>query len=215
MTASNVCLFRVTTVRNPISLARAVLEKSAHVMLAGKGAEQFAQEQKLELVDNSFFDTEARLAMLERIQNVSNKTELDHGNSAPQSKIVTGFASHTIGACALAAAIAAPNVAAGGGNACTAPLAAASTRYNSLVRFPRSFVELWFSVGRELIDSDLKDRRALLSLSTFTASLASTASCSKFGTVGAVCVDAQGNVAAGTSTGGACPCSTRKIAAQR
>ena len=40
----------VTNVKNPILLARAVMEKSVHVMLAGKGAEQFAKEQQLELV---------------------------------------------------------------------------------------------------------------------------------------------------------------------
>ncbi|MDX3774526.1 isoaspartyl peptidase/L-asparaginase [Chromatiaceae bacterium AAb-1] len=56
----------VTTVKNPVLLARAVMEKSEHVMLAGKGAEQFAAEQKLELVDNNYFGTEFRLEALKR-----------------------------------------------------------------------------------------------------------------------------------------------------
>lgn len=56
----------VTNVKNPILLARAVMEKSVHVMLAGKGAEQFAQEQQLELVDNSYFNTEFRYEALKR-----------------------------------------------------------------------------------------------------------------------------------------------------
>ncbi|MDX5407265.1 MAG: isoaspartyl peptidase/L-asparaginase [Chromatiaceae bacterium] len=56
----------VTNVKNPILLARAVMEKSAHVMLAGKGAEQFAQEQQLELVENSYFNTEFRYEALKR-----------------------------------------------------------------------------------------------------------------------------------------------------
>ena len=56
----------VTTVKNPILLARAVMEKSAHVMLSGKGAEQFAIEQKLEQVENSYFDTEFRLEALKK-----------------------------------------------------------------------------------------------------------------------------------------------------
>jgi beta-aspartyl-peptidase (threonine type) len=47
----------VTTIRNPITAARAVMEKSPHVMLAGKGAEQFAKEQGLEIVDPSYFYT--------------------------------------------------------------------------------------------------------------------------------------------------------------
>ena len=56
----------VTTVKNPILLARAVMEKSAHVMLSGKGAEQFAVEQKLEQVENSYFNTEFRYDALKK-----------------------------------------------------------------------------------------------------------------------------------------------------
>lgn len=56
----------VTNVKNPVLLARAVMEKSVHVMLAGKGAEQFAKEQKLELVDNSYFNTEFRYNALKQ-----------------------------------------------------------------------------------------------------------------------------------------------------
>ncbi|CAM3799542.1 isoaspartyl peptidase/L-asparaginase family protein [Rheinheimera salexigens] len=56
----------VTTVKNPILLARAVMEKSVHVMLSGKGAEQFAQEQHLVQVQNSYFDTEFRLEALKK-----------------------------------------------------------------------------------------------------------------------------------------------------
>jgi beta-aspartyl-peptidase (threonine type) len=58
----------VTTVRNPILLARKVMEDSPHVMLAGKGAEQFAQEKGLELLPNSFFDTPERRDALERMK---------------------------------------------------------------------------------------------------------------------------------------------------
>jgi L-asparaginase / beta-aspartyl-peptidase len=56
----------VTNVKNPVLLARAVMEKSVHVMLSGKGAEQFAKEQQLELVDNSYFNTEFRYESLKR-----------------------------------------------------------------------------------------------------------------------------------------------------
>ncbi len=52
----------VTNVRHPISLARAVLENSPHVMLQSEGAEAFAADQDLELVDNSYFFTERRWA---------------------------------------------------------------------------------------------------------------------------------------------------------
>ncbi|WP_240454515.1 isoaspartyl peptidase/L-asparaginase [Caulobacter sp. 17J65-9] len=54
----------VTTVRHPISLARAVMDNSKHVMLIGKGAEAFAADQKLEIVDPSYFFTERRWKQL-------------------------------------------------------------------------------------------------------------------------------------------------------
>jgi beta-aspartyl-peptidase (threonine type) len=56
----------VTTVRNPISLARAVMERSPHVLLAGDGAEQFATHLGLPRVDNHHFDTPQRYAELQR-----------------------------------------------------------------------------------------------------------------------------------------------------
>jgi len=56
----------VTTVKNPILLARSVMEKSEHVMLAGEGAEKFADTQKdIERVDPTYFDTERRLKQLQ------------------------------------------------------------------------------------------------------------------------------------------------------
>lgn len=59
----------VTTVRNPIRLARAVMERSPHVMLAGAGAEAFADTQKdIERVPNSWFDTPNRRQQLEKAQ---------------------------------------------------------------------------------------------------------------------------------------------------
>ena len=50
----------VTRTRHPISLARAVMEKSPYVMLAGAGADAFGARVGLEQVDPSFFFTEAR-----------------------------------------------------------------------------------------------------------------------------------------------------------
>ncbi len=57
----------VKTIKNPISTARAVMEKSEHVMMAGPGAEQFAQELGLEIVDPSYFKTQNRWDALQRI----------------------------------------------------------------------------------------------------------------------------------------------------
>ncbi len=67
----------VTNVKHPISAARAVMEKSEHVMLSGRGAEEFAEEVGLEIVDPSYFYTERRWNSLQRILNSEkDKTEL-------------------------------------------------------------------------------------------------------------------------------------------
>lgn len=54
-------------VKNPITLARAVMEKSEHVMMIGDGAEKFATEQKIELVDPKYFWTQHRWDALQKI----------------------------------------------------------------------------------------------------------------------------------------------------
>ena len=51
----------VTNIKNPVSAARRVMEKSGHVMMVGTGAESFARAQKLEIVDPSYFITPERL----------------------------------------------------------------------------------------------------------------------------------------------------------
>jgi isoaspartyl peptidase/L-asparaginase-like protein (Ntn-hydrolase superfamily)/diacylglycerol kinase len=59
----------ISTVRNPIRLARAVMEHSPHVMMAGAGAEKFADSRpEIERVANSWFDTERRRQQLEAEQ---------------------------------------------------------------------------------------------------------------------------------------------------
>ena len=67
----------VTTIKNPITAAIAVMEKSPHVLMAGKGADLFAKQQGLEIVDPGYFHTEARYkALLKAKQEES--IELDH-----------------------------------------------------------------------------------------------------------------------------------------
>ena len=56
----------VKTIRSPIEAARLVMNESAHVMLAGEGAQAFAKSHGLEPVDNRLFDTEARKKALEK-----------------------------------------------------------------------------------------------------------------------------------------------------
>ncbi|WP_454829480.1 isoaspartyl peptidase/L-asparaginase family protein [Pseudoxanthomonas wuyuanensis] len=59
----------VRTVRNPIRLARVVMDESPHVFLIGDGAEQFADTQpRIERVPNAWFDTDTRLQQLRQAQ---------------------------------------------------------------------------------------------------------------------------------------------------
>ncbi len=70
----------VTTVKNPINLAFQVMENSPHVLLSGKGAEQFAQERNLEIVEPSYFYTENRFQSLQRVKEA--EAAKDSANSA-------------------------------------------------------------------------------------------------------------------------------------
>ena len=111
----------ISHVKSPIAAARAVMEASPHVMMVGAGAEQFAQEQGLEMVEPSYFFTDKRHQQLEQIK-ATEKQELDHSGSNKANK------------------------------------------------------------KQSYLDQHFPDR--------------------KFGTVGAVAVDKEGNLAAATSTGG-------------
>jgi L-asparaginase / beta-aspartyl-peptidase len=55
-------------IKNPINLARLVMEKSPHVMMAGEGAEAFAKEHGLELVDPKYFFTQERWDALQKVK---------------------------------------------------------------------------------------------------------------------------------------------------
>jgi len=55
-------------IKNPIALARMVMEKSPHVMLVGEGAERFAKEVGAEFVGTKYFYTEERWQALQRVQ---------------------------------------------------------------------------------------------------------------------------------------------------
>ena len=55
----------VRTIKNPITAARAVMDQSKHVLLVGAGADTFAREHGLEIVDPSYFRTELRWNMLQ------------------------------------------------------------------------------------------------------------------------------------------------------
>lgn len=74
----------VTTIKNPITAARAVMDKSEHVMMTGKGAEKFAAQQGCAIVDPSYFFTQERWDALQKAKaKDSSKSELDHDANKP------------------------------------------------------------------------------------------------------------------------------------
>ncbi|MER2996139.1 isoaspartyl peptidase/L-asparaginase [Pontibacter populi] len=95
----------LTTVKSPIAAARAVMEKSEHVMMIGQGAEKFAKEKGLEMVDPSYFRTETRYQQLQKLkEKEGEKTRLDHdssGTSSTENIFIEGEKFGTVGAVAL------------------------------------------------------------------------------------------------------------------
>lgn len=64
----------VTTVKNPVKLARLVMEKTRHVLLAGHGAEALARKHGLEVAEPAYFLTERRWAALQRMKSAGSGT---------------------------------------------------------------------------------------------------------------------------------------------
>lgn len=86
----------VKTVKNPISLARQVMENSKHVMFAGDGAEQYADEMQVERVNQDYFYTERRykawkesLSKSEEKSSLLQKRQPSAGASYDRSKFGT------------------------------------------------------------------------------------------------------------------------------
>lgn len=72
----------VTNIKNPIKLARLVMEKSQHVLLTGRGAEEFGKEQGVEIVKPEYFKTE------ERWQSLQKALELERAEKANPQKLM-------------------------------------------------------------------------------------------------------------------------------
>ncbi|MCC7301428.1 MAG: isoaspartyl peptidase/L-asparaginase [Bacteroidia bacterium] len=70
----------VKVIKNPITTARGVMEKSQHVMLIGTGAEEFAKMLGHQIVDPSYFHTQKRMDQLKKIRE-SEKIQLDHSDT--------------------------------------------------------------------------------------------------------------------------------------
>lgn len=84
-------------VKNPITLARLVMEKSGHVMMDSEGAEAFARANGIELVDPKYFFTQERFDALQKI-----KAKQQSGGSGTKREMISDHDGHgTVGAVAL------------------------------------------------------------------------------------------------------------------
>jgi len=95
-------------VKNPITLARAIMEKSPHVMMTGEGAEKFAREQKLDIVDEKYFWTQERWDALQKVlkeeeeKRRKGEGEKSKPGSSHDSRLTTHDSKYgTVGAVAL------------------------------------------------------------------------------------------------------------------
>jgi L-asparaginase / beta-aspartyl-peptidase len=71
----------VKNVKNPIKLARLVMERTEHILLGGDGADEFAGEMGVELETDEYFFTEHRYKQLQEAME-SDRVQLDHADSA-------------------------------------------------------------------------------------------------------------------------------------
>jgi len=90
----------VKHIKNPIELARLVMDKTPHVLLAGDGAETFAKEQGITLMPPEYFITEHRKAQLERVKK--QEAEKAKGKKGSSMELPPGnLRFGTVGAVAL------------------------------------------------------------------------------------------------------------------
>jgi L-asparaginase / beta-aspartyl-peptidase len=71
----------VQNVRNPVTLARRVMERTGHVLISGMGAFEFAHKQKVELEDDQYFFDELRYEQWRQLQG-TERMALDHSGDA-------------------------------------------------------------------------------------------------------------------------------------
>jgi beta-aspartyl-peptidase (threonine type) len=70
----------VKNIRNPVELARSIMENSEHVMMIGEGAEEFARKKRLQFEDDDYFFSQYRHDQWKAMHD-SEKTQLDHSNN--------------------------------------------------------------------------------------------------------------------------------------
>ncbi len=95
----------VTRIKNPINLAGLVMTNSVHVMLSGAGAEKFAEQQGITLVNNNYFDTDNRYQSLIKAKRKINALEAQSTNAkeyqANYNRLDLDYKFGTVGAVAV------------------------------------------------------------------------------------------------------------------
>ncbi len=96
----------VTTIKNPINAARAVMEKSAHVMMIGRGAELFAMENGCDTASAAYFFTQERWDQLQRTKREEETGRAAYTESEIRANRIVGISEldkkfGTVGAVAL------------------------------------------------------------------------------------------------------------------
>ncbi|WP_167506546.1 isoaspartyl peptidase/L-asparaginase family protein [Corallococcus carmarthensis] len=180
----------VRHIQNPIDLARLVMEKSPHVMMVGDGAEAFAQSQGMPLVDAKYFYTEERWQGLQR---ALEQERAKQAPPAPQGQPPASQQPPTQGATPaqpLTPGQPSPTPAqpSAPGQPPTTP--APSSPGQAPTTPPPS------NQGQPATPAQPQPGSSL------TPGVDPITGDHKFGTVGAVALDQEGNLAAGTSTGG-------------
>ena len=89
----------VTTVKNPVSLARLVMENSRHIFFSGQGAERYADQTDVERVENDYFFTQNRYEAWERAQEQSSALPVRKEQENWEQRLNEKFG--TVGAVAL------------------------------------------------------------------------------------------------------------------
>lgn len=89
----------VKTIKNPITAAIKVMEQSPHVLLSGRGAEKFAEEKGLEIVDPSYFFTQRRINDLDKIKSIESSANVSIKESEKEFLSTQRYG--TVGAVAL------------------------------------------------------------------------------------------------------------------
>jgi len=90
----------IRTIKNPITAALCVMQKSEHVMMVGAGAEKFARTCNCQTADTSYFFDQKRWDQLQKIKQ-KEKTELDHGSTLSRDSINKDYKFGTVGVVAL------------------------------------------------------------------------------------------------------------------